>query len=102
MISAELLETIRRGADEESADQYSDTLLDQMYTANGSNANAAIAAIWREKAARWASLTDTKDGHKLGQLAENARKMAAYHDSVAASALSSVTSAPRTRAIVRP
>lgn len=94
---------LRRMANEPTTAVYTDEALSTLIDASAS-LSAAAASIWQEKAARYASLVDVREGsssRSLGDLYEQALSMS-KHYSDAATVAAGGRKPARTRAIERP
>ena len=95
---------LRRFTNEPTATTYTDTYLGELIDASDSVEEAA-AALWREKAAKYAELVDVQEGssrRSLGDLHEQALSMAASWGSRAEALVVETTRRTRTRQIERP
>lgn len=104
MATVEELLALRRMAAEPTTDTYTDDALSALIAAEGS-LDGAAAVVWREKAAKAATLVDTSESgssRKMQQVHTNALKMAEFYAS-ASTAPSPVveTNAPFTVGIER-
>jgi len=89
------IDDLRRATNEPEGDSnYNDDALAAIMLANGGKINAAAAAVWREKAAKFAELVDMVEGNssrKLSDLQDNALRMADMHQNQADSGASGRT-----------
>lgn len=102
MASADDIAALRRMVHEPTTATYSDLVLSARIDA-AANINAAAAAIWNEKAARYAELVDVKEGsssRSLGDLHGQALAMAKSFQE-ASDATTGGSGRSRTRAIER-
>lgn len=80
MASSDQISELRRKVNEPTdANGYTDAILGDMVDLFG--VDGAAAQVWSEKAAKAADLVDVTEAgatHRLGQMAENARKMAGH------------------------
>jgi hypothetical protein len=105
MATVESIASLRRLIDDVAAPQtYTDEYLNARLDAN-ENPEAIAAALWREKAAKYATLVDISESgssRKLSDLRKAALEFAAYYDKANQDLVVVTSSRPRTRAIVRP
>jgi hypothetical protein len=107
MATAADIATVRANTNEPTQDRFSDAAIDDLIEAWDGNLDAASAAVWRQKAGRYADITDVQEGssrRSLGDLHEQAINMAkTFADQAAASGATIGGMRPgRTRAIERP
>lgn len=74
------IDDLRRATNEPEGDStYNDDQFEAILQVNNNNLALAAAAVWREKAAKFAELVDMQEGassRKLSDLSENALRMA--------------------------
>lgn len=103
-ISIEQLAILRRAIDEPTQVPYSDNDLNDIYMTFGQDLNLTAAEVWRDKAAKSASLVDESEGPsslKLSQLYTNAVRQADYYEGRSTTTTTSSTRRTTTRAIER-
>ena len=103
-ISNEQLTILRRYVDEPDTSTYTDVDLNDIFTTFGSDLNLAAAEVWRDKAAKAASLVDESEGPsslKLSQLYDRAVAQANFYDARSSTATATSRGRTTTRAIER-
>jgi hypothetical protein len=81
-ITSEQIVVLRRYIDEPTTATYSDLALNDIYMTFGEDLNLVAAEVWRDKAAKSASLVDESEGPsslKLSQIYTNATRQADYY-----------------------
>lgn len=106
MALATEIATVRLNANEPTTDRFSDLQIGDIIDSYDSDLHAASAQVWRLKAGKYADLADVQEGssrRSLGDLHEQAIRMASNYDVLSASAGAVGGRRPgRTRPIVRP
>jgi hypothetical protein len=103
-INAEQLVILRRAIDEPTQVPYADLDLNTIYMQFGQDLNLTAAEVWRDKAAKAASLVDESEGPsslKLSQLYTNALKQADFYEGRSSTTTASAVRRTTTRAIER-
>lgn len=103
-ITNEQLTVLRRYIDEPTTDTYSDLALNSIFETFGSDLNLAAAEVWRDKAAKAASLVDESEGPsslKLSQLYDRAVLQSKFYDERSVVTIATTTRRTTTRAIER-
>lgn len=92
------IDDLRRATNEPEGDsKYTDAMLEEILATSGGDVPAAAAAVWREKAAKFAELVDMREGdtaRDLSDMQANALRMANMWDDQ--SAVPPVTGRPTT------
>jgi Cdc6-like AAA superfamily ATPase len=103
MATSEEVAALRRMTDEPTTTNYTDLAFSAILDA-ATSAEAAAAAVWQEKAGRYASLVNTSESgssRNMGDLHKNALNMAKHYASLASPGTDETINAPFTVDIER-
>lgn len=103
-ITNDQLAILRRAIDEPTQVPYTDLILNDIFMTFGQDLNLTAAEVWRDKAAKAASLVDESEGPsslKLSQLYTNAVKQADFYEARSSTTAAASVRRTTTRAIER-